>query len=650
MSIYRGPSAAGASTDATKASEFAAAASALLAANEAAAARDARDAAVATATSLEVALEAAGALGDLTMAYSPEKQVSSVGQQVFNLTNPYPKGWPNGLVIYVDGFRLPYLQDYVETSNTQVTFNAAFTGISEIEFVVGTEIGVAVVGPQGLPGAQGATGISGPPGSQGPQGIQGLTGSQGLTGPQGLTGLTGPTGPQGIKGDTGLTGPQGLTGSTGSTGLTGSTGPTGPAGSIGSQGPQGIQGIKGDTGATGAAGAGTIASVTGTAPIVIGGTINDPVVTFVQSAANRLVSDTEKATWNAKQPAGTYATGGGSATGTNTGDQTAISGNAGSATTLSAGADRSKLDGIAAGANNYTHPANHAASIIAQDASNRFVTDTEKATWNAKLSAATLSDASLPIVSATDFASALWYSGDGWKYQKTTTAVGYYIGGSTTEFMLQVAAPGTVGAPATLMTVLRAKPDGTVAVGTMTTGLLSPAQLTTTPGVGASVGQTSAHPVQVMGSPTAAAAISFHLNGQYAINMGMDTDQVFKLGGWSQGSNSYRFQSDGAGNFTALGNVTAYSDERLKEDWKPLSSDFLEQLANVKVGVYTRVDTKERQVGVSAQSLQAVMPEVVQQVGEYLTVAYGNAALVACVQLAAEVVELRKAIAKLIEV
>jgi hypothetical protein len=37
--------------------------------------------------------------------------------------------------------------------------------------------------------------------------------------------------------------------------------------------------------------------------------------------------------------------------------------------------------------NTYTHPATHPASIITQDTSNRFVTDTEKATWNAKLTA-----------------------------------------------------------------------------------------------------------------------------------------------------------------------------------------------------------------------------------------------------------------------
>jgi len=35
----------------------------------------------------------------------------------------------------------------------------------------------------------------------------------------------------------------------------------------------------------------------------------------------------------------------------------------------------------------YTHPANHPPSIISQDASNRFVTDTEKNTWNSKQNA-----------------------------------------------------------------------------------------------------------------------------------------------------------------------------------------------------------------------------------------------------------------------
>jgi hypothetical protein len=43
-----------------------------------------------------------------------------------------------------------------------------------------------------------------------------------------------------------------------------------------------------------------------------------------------------------------------------------------------------KLTNIEENANDYTHPANHAPSIITQDASNRFVTDAEKSTWNGK--------------------------------------------------------------------------------------------------------------------------------------------------------------------------------------------------------------------------------------------------------------------------
>ena len=43
-----------------------------------------------------------------------------------------------------------------------------------------------------------------------------------------------------------------------------------------------------------------------------------------------------------------------------------------------------KLNGIAAGANNYTHPSSHPASMISQDGSHRFVTDSEKSTWNSK--------------------------------------------------------------------------------------------------------------------------------------------------------------------------------------------------------------------------------------------------------------------------
>ena len=75
----------------------------------------------------------------------------------------------------------------------------------------------------------------------------------------------------------------------------------------------------------------------------------------------------------------------------------------GAATTSLAGvmssADKTKLDGVATSANNYTHPANHAPSIITQDTNNRFVTDAEKATWNGK---ATPSDITTAINNLVD--------------------------------------------------------------------------------------------------------------------------------------------------------------------------------------------------------------------------------------------------------
>jgi hypothetical protein len=97
------------------------------------------------------------------------------------------------------------------------------------------------------------------------------------------------------------------------------------------------------------------------------------------------------------------------------------------------------------------------------------------------------------------------------------------------------------------------------------------------------------------------------------------------------------------GNLTAAGNITAYSDERLKANWRGYGlSDFVAALAGVKSGVYDRTDGGGTQVGVSAQSLQQVLPDaVVKGDGGMLSVSYGNAALAACVELAKEVVRLR---------
>jgi hypothetical protein len=149
-------------------------------------------------------------------------------------------------------------------------------------------------------------------------------------------------------------------------------------------------------------------------------------------------------------------------------------------------------------------------------------------------------------------------------------------------------------------------------------------------------------PLQAFSS-SGGAIMSFHRGGAYAINMGLDSDNVFRIGGWSASAN--RLQMDMSGNLTMAGNVTAYSDERLKKDWEEVKPNFVDQLANVKSGTYTRIDSDERQAGVSAQSLQELLPETVAAGNDgMLSVAYGNAAMVAVVELAKEVRKLKEEI------
>lgn len=98
-----------------------------------------------------------------------------------------------------------------------------------------------------------------------------------------------------------------------------------------------------------------------------------------------------------------------------------------------------------------------------------------------------------------------------------------------------------------------------------------------------------------------------------------------------------------AGALTAAGDITAFSDEKLKSDWKDLPRDFIRQLASIRLsGSFTKDGT--RHVGVGAQSLQEIMPDAVgwDSTNEIMTVAYGNAAMATCVELARKVVDLER--------
>lgn len=130
----------------------------------------------------------------------------------------------------------------------------------------------------------------------------------------------------------------------------------------------------------------------------------------------------------------------------------------------------------------------------------------------------------------------------------------------------------------------------------------------------------------------------------------LSTDGVTRLGITNGGgvTSTVLLAVDGSGNLTATGNVVANSDERLKENWRSVRPDFITALSKVRSGVYDRTDIKATQAGVSAQSLWSVLPEAVSTDSNgTLSVAYGNAALVACVELAKEIVALREQVAQL---
>ena len=85
----------------------------------------------------------------------------------------------------------------------------------------------------------------------------------------------------------------------------------------------------------------------------------------------------------------------------------------------------------------------------------------------------------------------------------------------------------------------------------------------------------------------------------------------------SVNSNGVWIRSNGT--VEATGDITAYSDERLKENIKTLDGSKVLQMRGVS---FTK-DGKEGS-GVIAQELEKVAPELVNNEGEFKSVAYGN--------------------------
>lgn len=137
--------------------------------------------------------------------------------------------------------------------------------------------------------------------------------------------------------------------------------------------------------------------------------------------------------------------------------------------------------------------------------------------------------------------------------------------------------------------------------------------------------------IEVQGPGGANAAfIAFQRPGSYGSYFGIDTDNQFAIGGWSQGTALANMKvgslgigtaaSTTAGEIRATNNITAYySDRRLKTILNVIP-DALEKVNSLSGVVYKSNDVaaqygytdQSEQIGVIAQEVEAVLPQVVK--------------------------------------
>ena len=110
-----------------------------------------------------------------------------------------------------------------------------------------------------------------------------------------------------------------------------------------------------------------------------------------------------------------------------------------------------------------------------------------------------------------------------------------------------------------------------------------------------------------------------------------------------------RYTFDDNGSFTATGNVTAYSDRRLKDDIQQIEGA-VEKVQQLSGNTYTRndlPDTERRYAGVIAQEVEAVLPEAVSEAEDGTKTVDYNATIALLIEavkeLKAEVDELKGA-------
>jgi len=132
--------------------------------------------------------------------------------------------------------------------------------------------------------------------------------------------------------------------------------------------------------------------------------------------------------------------------------------------------------------------------------------------------------------------------------------------------------------------------------------------------------------VRINGASARYAYYSYDVSGVAGFShgiLGSNQNLVFRAS-WDMSTGTL-FTMDRSGNFTATGSVACNSDARFKTDLQPIENA-IEKVKKVTGYTYERTDTKlPRQVGVLAQDMLEVLPEVVN-IGDdgFYTVSYGN--------------------------
>ena len=316
-------------------------------------------------------------------------------------------------------------------------------------------------GPQGLPGPQGEIGPRGP---EGPQGLQGMTGATGLTGPAGPTGPEGPKGDKGDPGERGPVGEPGPQGPKGIDGLNGQDGKDGASVTIEGtildlselptanesnqgngylfngdlhvsngtewenvgriQGPKGDKGDPGEKGATGERGpqglTGTQGEVGPQGPrgytgdsvyetwLTRPGNEGKSVDEFLDSIKGEKGETGAQGAQGLQGPEGEKGEDGVGIPQTisKSGDTVTLSDMGGSISLTDYAKSSQVLTNVPLDAKftdtTYTHPSSHPASMIVETSTKRFVTDSEKAIWNAKANTSAATTSSDGLMSKED--------------------------------------------------------------------------------------------------------------------------------------------------------------------------------------------------------------------------------------------------------